>query len=158
MITINANYNKKVPGEQEYSSEGYSCSITAEVDDSSLKEPERLQHKLEYLYRQCADAVEKQINGTSATPEQGPSQDRLPAKNKPRSSRNRGSSAQPMSDRQRSYIRDLASEAKLDSKQLNALCDQMFNSAFDSLSKLDASSLLSTLKDVQSGKITVASL
>ena len=186
MLTLNANFNRKVPGSEQYSSAGYSCSITAEVDDSYLHDPAALQDKLKYLYAQCEDAVEKQINGASkpkdTTPEtksagnnrvkDGQYTNRVSGNTKTAGGRNnvntgrrstaqseqRQDSAQAMTDKQRSFIEKLAVEADLDLDRLNAITGQMFNSSFDSLSKLDASSLVSTLKDIKEGVLQVTDL
>ena len=177
MITLNANVNRKIPGTEQYSSAGYSCSITAEVDDGALKEPDKLQKKIEYLYTQCKDAIEKQISGGGSRTQSKPANNRTNSRWKRsgnNGSKNNGSgskgangsnarsqkqdNAQRMTPKQRSFIEKLAREANVNGTKLEALTAQMFNSEFNLLSKMDASSLVSTLKDVKEGTLQLADL
>jgi hypothetical protein len=61
MLKINVGFTKKVPGAQEFSSDGVSCHLEAEVADNLT--PEQLQDKLHELYAVAGQAVAEQLDG-----------------------------------------------------------------------------------------------
>ena len=66
MIRISAGYSKKVPGEEEYSSNGYHLTIEAEVPDMLVTDPENLRKKISDIFREARENVEHQMNGNGS--------------------------------------------------------------------------------------------
>ena len=63
MTKINTAFSKKVPAEQEYSSEGFHCSLEVEVSDALLNDANTLKEKISGMFREVKSNVEAQING-----------------------------------------------------------------------------------------------
>jgi len=64
MIRISAGYSKKVPGEEEYSSNGYHITIEAEVPDILMSRPEELKSRITGIFEEAKQNVEAQVNGS----------------------------------------------------------------------------------------------
>jgi len=61
MIRISAGYSKKVPGEEEYSSNGYHITIEAEVPDILMSRPEELKSRISGIFEEAKQNVEAQV-------------------------------------------------------------------------------------------------
>lgn len=73
MLRLNAQYSKKVPAEQDYSSRGYAAEISIELPDNLTQE--ELQQRIHNTFAMVETAVENEINkaqnhlaSTEATP------------------------------------------------------------------------------------------
>ena len=68
MIRISAGYSMKVPGEKEYSSNGYHLTIEAELPDVLVNDPEQLRNKISGIFNEARDNVEAQVgNGNNGS-------------------------------------------------------------------------------------------
>ena len=65
MIRICTSYSTKVPGEQEYSSNGYHLTIEAELPDALITDAEKLRDKIAGMFEEAKRNVEAQSNGKS---------------------------------------------------------------------------------------------
>ena len=65
MIKINAGFTKKVPGNQDYSSEGVHVTLEMELPDSYLGNKQALQLQIQDLITEARDQVEQQLGGNS---------------------------------------------------------------------------------------------
>ena len=65
MLKLNAAYSKKVPAEQDYSSQSYHCSIEAELPDGLTAA--QLQERIHSTFDLVRTAVEAELNGTAAS-------------------------------------------------------------------------------------------
>lgn len=61
MLKITASYSKKVPGTEEYSSEGYLVSIEAECPNNLLEDPRGLQQQMDSLFVEARQQVDQQL-------------------------------------------------------------------------------------------------
>ena len=68
MLKIAASYSKKVPGAQEYSSEGFLVSLEAEVPEALLGDPGALQGRIQGLFQEARGQVEAQVRGSNGSP------------------------------------------------------------------------------------------
>ena len=60
MLKLNASYSKKVPADQEYSSQQYHASVEQELSDS-LK-PEELRQRIRDTFELVRQSVETELN------------------------------------------------------------------------------------------------
>ncbi len=65
MIKINAGFNKKIPGTQEYSSEGVHVTLEMELPDAYLSNKQALQEQIQNLVSEARDQVENQLSDNS---------------------------------------------------------------------------------------------
>lgn len=70
MLKLNIGFNRKV-GEANYGSRGASVNLEIEVESGLVREPEKLQAKINYLFDLAKASVDAQLNG-SAEPQQPP--------------------------------------------------------------------------------------
>ena len=69
-LIINVGLSKKAS--QNYQSTGVSINLTAEVDQGLLADPHQLQHRIDALYAEAEQAIDRQVNGrTDRDPPQG---------------------------------------------------------------------------------------
>ena len=124
MIRICTSYSTKVPGEQQYSSNGYHLTIEAELPDALITDAEKLRDKIASMFEETERNVKARSNGK-------------PENN----NRNNGQQA---SEKQRSFIVSLARRRHgMDLRKLQELTGM----PLEDLSKKDASRLISQLKE-----------
>jgi hypothetical protein len=146
-------HSKKVPGIEDYSSEGFSCTLEVEVPEEAGRDAKAVQAWLKELYAQAKASVEEQVksvprrsgngNGSSAAgiftrPGNGPSADR------PAPGGNGGRTASP---KQISFPVSLGARNKLTFADLQRLAQERFR--VEDLYQLDrnaASALIDELK------------
>ena len=97
MLKLNVGANRKVQGNEQSSSRGFSCNLEVELADGLLNDTPALRAKIEELFTEARDAVEKQINGNGA--KQNP-------KGKPATA-NGGNGDDEASQKQLSYLMSL---------------------------------------------------
>lgn len=66
MLRLNAQYSKKVPAEQDYSSRGYAAEISVELPDNLTQE--QLQQRIHSTFAMVETAVENEINKDRPAP------------------------------------------------------------------------------------------
>lgn len=62
MLKINVGFNRKT-GEANYGSRGASVNLEIEVESGVVREPDKLQAKIDYLFNLAEASVESQLNG-----------------------------------------------------------------------------------------------
>jgi hypothetical protein len=124
MIRISAGYSKKVPGEEDYSSNGFHLTIDAEVPDILVENPEKLREKISSIFREAKQNVEAQMNGNHGN----------------------GNGEVKASDKQKSFIVSLA--RRRHGLEPDALTQWTNGVQITDLSKKQASDLISRLKGV----------
>jgi hypothetical protein len=138
MLTLNASYSKKRPvaGEQ-YTSEGYHCSVEVELSDAAT--PEQLQAKIAQTFATVRDSVEAELHGKPV------------AKVEPEAQTAKAEPAKPdvakASNRQVKYLLDLAKGKGLTLSMLNTRVKDRYGAetVYD-LARKDASKLVDELK------------
>jgi hypothetical protein len=70
MLRLNIGFNRKV-GEANFGSRGASVNLEIEVESGVVREPEKLQAKINYLFDLAKASVDAQLNG-STEPQQPP--------------------------------------------------------------------------------------
>lgn len=96
MLKLNASYSKKVPAEQDFSSQQYHASVELELSDSM--KPEELSQRIHDTFQLVRQPVETELNGKSKA-------DPLPA-NKPAEKSTR--KVEKASNKQIKFLTDLA--------------------------------------------------
>ena len=137
MLKLNVGANRKVQGEQQYSSKGFSCNLEVELADGLLNDTPALRGKIEELFTEAKAAVEDQINGNGAGRQQ-------PPKENPSGSSNGNGVA---SQKQLSYLMSLGRQRGMSLQQLAEHAQQ--HAGKDDLYKLtksECSKLIDTLK------------
>ena len=61
MLKLSAGCSQKVPGQQDFSSQGFSCSIDIELPDSMVTELQTLRGKIDGLFQEAKAGVDRQI-------------------------------------------------------------------------------------------------
>lgn len=65
MLKLNIGFNRKV-GEANFGSRGASVNLEIEVESGLVREPDKLQAKIGYLFELAKASVESQLNGGNA--------------------------------------------------------------------------------------------
>lgn len=65
MLKLNVGFNRKV-GEANYGSRGACVNLEIEVESGLVREPDKLQAKIGYLFELAKASVESQLNGGNA--------------------------------------------------------------------------------------------
>ena len=141
MLTLNASYSKKVPGEQEFSSQGYLCSVELELSDSLA--PRELQQRIHDTFALVKESVEDELRRNAPPGRNGYAGPRLEISQ----GRNGGTGEPPASNRQLHFITSLASERGVSLHELNAQAAARFSvNDIYGLTKRQASQLVDELK------------
>ena len=176
-ITINIGLSKKI-GLPNYGSIGASCNVQFEADHNLLDNNlEAFHAKVKNAYIACRQAVQDELarsqqtenttaanshttastangNGTRSTTARtnGNSHGSNGASNDHRTSNS--SNGHMASAKQHDYARQLATQIKgLGVRRLENLANTMFNKPLASLTSMDASGLIDTLRNIKSGEI-----
>lgn len=62
MLKLNIGFNRKI-GEANFSSRGASVNLEIEVESGVVREPDKLQAKIDYLFKLAKASVDAQLNG-----------------------------------------------------------------------------------------------
>lgn len=65
MLKLNIGFNRKM-GEANFGSRGASVNLEIDVDSGVVREPEKLQAKIDYLFKLAKASVDAQLNGKPA--------------------------------------------------------------------------------------------
>ena len=165
-LKLNVGLCKKL-GLPDYGSLGATCHLELELDQSLLQHDLVALHQhIRAAYTACRQAVQDELSREqsardSATPaaSPGPSTAPNPAASKDHRSNGNGNGHFAASEKQLTYINQLARQVKgLGMRRLESLAQQMFSKTLADLSSFDASALIDQLKAIKSGEIDVQEL
>ena len=71
MLKLNIGFNRKI-GEANYGSRGASVNLEIEVESGVVREPDKLQAKIGYLFELAKASVDAQLNGVSQPQQPAP--------------------------------------------------------------------------------------
>ena len=170
MLKLNIGFNRKV-GEANYSSRGASVNLEIEVESGLVREPDKLQAKIGYLFDMAKKSVDAQLNGNGhsepAPAASAPNRNGNGAHNGNGHSNGNGSHAaagsngngnggHQASEKQMTFVNQLARGIRgLGVRRLETLTGKMFGKPVADLSSLDASSLIDTLKAIKEGTVSL---
>ena len=119
MLKLNASYAKKVPAEEEYSSQSYHASIEAELPDGLSGEA--LQERIHATFNLVRNSVEAELHGKNlALQPDNSRQNELPNHAQNNSSQRANPRDIPASPKQISYLLDLARNRGITPQQIAA--------------------------------------
>ena len=155
MLKLNASFSKKVPAEEEYSSQSYHASIECELPDGLTEN--QLKDKIHDTFELVRDSVEAEIGNVqsngSGSRQQNTAGSRQPGGHIRYPQNKRGSDKKqdntPASTRQLNYLLDLAHSMGMKPKEI------MERAGVDDLSSLTKSEC-SRLLDELNGKTKAA--
>ena len=150
-LTCNIGLSKKI-GLPDYCSLGASCSVQFELDATLLRtDLDAFQRSVHNAYVACAQAVNDEL--TRHKQSDNGSQTSSQAAEPTNGNATNGNQA---SQKQRDYIDQLARQVRgLGVRRLDALASKMFGKPLASLSSLEASGVIDTLKGVKDGSINL---
>ena len=179
MLKLNIGFNRKV-GEANYGSRGASVNLEIEVESGVVREPDKLQAKIGYLFELAKASVEAQLNGVSQPQQPAPAtgtsgngayanasansgQSNANGNGNGHSSHTNGTSGNGTngnghraSDKQINFATQLAKGIRgLGTRRLDSLTGRMFGKPLADLTSLDASSLIDTLKAIKEGRVSL---
>ncbi len=119
MLKLNASYAKKVPTEEEYSSQSYHASIEVELPDGLSGEA--LQERIHATFNLVRNSVEAELHGKNlALQPDNSRQNELPNHAQNNSSQRANPRDIPASPKQISYLLDLARNRGITPQQIAA--------------------------------------
>ena len=148
MIKLNASFSKKVPGSEEYSSEGYMCAVELELSDNL--EPEALHAKIHETFDLVRTSVESELENRRSRPTGCAPPDREGG-NGSHGDKGNGNNWK-CSDRQRDLILKLVDEHDLDRNGVDELARKRFGKGVVDLNKLEASGLIDEIIEAHGGR------
>jgi len=159
MLRLNVGLSKKI-GQPDYGSLGASCHVEVELDHGLLtNDLDQFHQRVEHAFVACRQAVNDELvrqqepTPVLATNRAGRIAGRAESDSKNGSRRNRHTA----SDKQLGYARQLAGQVDgLGVRGLDSLADKMFGKPVATLTTLDASGLIDTLKAIKNGEIELA--
>jgi len=140
MLKVCTSYSKKVPTDQQYSSQQFHASVEVELSDALS--PEQLQERIHQTFTVVRNTVESEINGNgAATPAPA---SRITGDHAAGDKTNGNGKA---SNAQIKYLTSLATEQDIRLSALNAYCKDNYKveTIYD-LTKKQASELVDSLK------------
>ncbi len=159
-IKLNVGISKKI-GLPDYGSAGSQCNLELELDSSALERPEEFHRRVQEAYAACRSAVEDELrnhqaNAKQESTKQTPQEQPTPANSAPASN---GHGSFGPSSKQREYIQRLAGQVKgFSNQKLENLCQRMYQKPFTSLSGLEASNLIDTLREAKAGRLELSAI
>jgi hypothetical protein len=138
MLKLNASYSKKVPAEQDFSSQQYHASVELELSDA-LK-PEELQQRIHETFQLVRQSVETELNGK-------PVQLGVPEENAPAKSPRKVEKA---SNKQIKFLTDLAMRCGYKLSDINRYAAERFDvSGIYDLDRKQASLMIDDMATVK---------
>ncbi len=136
MLKLNASYSKKVPADQQYSSQSFMACVEVELPTGATAR--ELEQKIHDTFELVRSSVESEISGQTT---------RKPSEQSERSQRPSGGSGGKATNKQIQFILKLGQERRKDLQQLNAIADEQFHTpTIYDLTKRDASKMVDQLK------------
>jgi len=144
-------HSKKIPGAEDYSSEGFSCSLEVEIPEESGRDANAVQGWLRELYAQAKTSVEEQIQSVPRRNGNGSGgQNAAGVFNRPDNGGRhapRGNGGQTASPKQISFLVSLGARNRMTFADLQRMAQERFR--VEDLYQLDrsaASALIDELK------------
>ena len=164
-LTLNVGFNRKV-GEANYGSRGASVNLEIEVESGLVREPDKLQAKIDYLFELAKASVDSQLAGIGqAEPEPAPvaispndngSHGGNGHATVSTNGNGNGTNGHRASEKQINYVNQLARSIRgLGVRRLESLTGRLFGKPLADLTSLDASSLIDTLKAIKDGTVSL---
>ena len=143
MLKVCTSYSKKVPTDQQYSSQQFHASVEVELSDALS--PEQLQERIHQTFTVVRNTVESEISGTGE-PTPAPAS-RLGGFHVAAGDKTNGNGNGKASNAQIKYMTSLATEQDMRLSALNAYCQDNYKieTIYD-LTKKQASELVDSLK------------
>ncbi len=135
-MTVNVGLSRKRSA--NYNSDGVTISLSAELDQSLLTQPSRLQGEVAKLYTQARAAIERESCGEEPAPTGG----RF-ASHSNGDARSGSGGVRPITASQSRALHAIASKHHL---ELDVVCDERFGKRHGELSIREASELIDHLK------------
>ncbi len=135
-MTVNVGLSRKRSA--NYNSDGVTISLSAELDQSLLTQPSRLQGEVAKLYTQAREAIDRESCGEEPAPTGG----RL-AQHSNGHVRSGSGGVRPVTASQTRALHAIASKHHL---ELDTLCEERFGKRHGELSIREASELIDHLK------------
>jgi len=167
MLKLNIGFTRKV-GEANYSSRGASVNLEIEVESGLVREPDKLQSKVDYLFNLAKASVDAQLNGGGQSEQATRTDASNVGSNAPHGNGNgnhatassnghgNGNGSHRASEKQIGYVNQLARSIRgLGVRRLESLTGKMFGKPLADLNSLDASSLIDTLKAIKDGRVSL---
>ena len=155
MLKLNIGFNRKI-GEANYGSRGASVNLEIEVDSGAVREPDKLQAKIDYLFKLAKASVDSQLNGASPPQQSQPAAGNNAAQTGGNGQGNGNGNGHRASEKQINFANQLAKGIRgLGTRRLESLTGRMFGKPLADLSSLDASSLIDTLKAIKEGRVSL---
>ena len=149
MLKVCTSYSKKVPTDQQYSSQQFHASVEVELSDALS--PEQLQERIHQTFAVVKNTVESEISGNGNGNGHGDSApapaSRLGGFHVPAGDKTNGNGNGKASNAQIKYMTSLATEQDIRLSALNAYCQDNYKveTIYD-LTKKQASELVDSLK------------
>jgi hypothetical protein len=169
-LKINLSTGRKL-GTANYGSISASCAVEFEADAGLLRDDLGGFHRrVAQVYEACRTAVEQELARQQAGTANGSSDNgsakgrngtKPPAEDSDSAdvTNGNGRSQTMASGKQLEYIRQLAAQVKgVGVRRVETLAQRMFGKPLAALSSMDASGLISVLKDTKAGKIDIDSV
>ena len=153
-LTLNVGLSQKM-GLPDYGSLGASCHVELELGSHLLeRNPEIFQQEVRAAFAACRQAVEEELARLKTSPSSQSANHPAESSDCPRESR---SAWRPITTRQLDYVRQLAAQLEgLGPHDLERFVEQIFERPLAELSSYEASSLISTLRQIKSGRRSLA--
>lgn len=173
MLKMNVAWSRKA-GEANFGSRGASVALEVEVEAGLVREPDKLQAKIDYLFRLAKASVDGQINGDGRTEQaasgnvlnhgstasRGHNNDQASGNGSHSGADRNGNGTniggRHASEKQMNFVNQLARSIRgLGVRRLETLTGRMFGKPLSDLTSLDASSLIDTLKAIKDGTVSL---
>ena len=143
MLKVCTSYSKKVPTDQQYSSQQFHASVEVELSDALS--PEQLQERIHQTFTVVRNTVESEINGNGNGASTPAPTSRATGDHAPTGDKTNGNGK--ASNAQIKYLTSLATEQDIRLSALNAYCKDNYKveTIYD-LTKKQASELVDSLK------------
>jgi hypothetical protein len=176
-LRLSVGLSKKI-GLPAYGSIGATCHVELELGHNVLHDPDGFQRHIRYAYSVCSQAIADELSRQTAN--QSAASEAIAAPSVPSASAPTSTPAAPVpiprvhgngngnggsngngnghqaSAKQLEYVSQLARQIKgLGVRRLEAMTSRMFNKPLVSLTSLEASSLIDTLKSAKSGDVNL---
>ena len=183
MLKLNIGFNRKL-GEANFGSRGASVNLEIEVESGVVREPDKLQAKINYLFDLAKASVDAQLNGGAQPPQPPPAANSNNGGNGGNGAYGNGSrqasgehhhggngngngnyasgngngsgNGHRASEKQLNFATQLAKGIRgLGVRRLESLAGRMFGKPLADLTSFDASSLIDTLKAIKDGRVSL---